>query len=429
MQPCVQWDSSAAAEHYCDTAARNAPVSFADALRDAEINQPARTRAPAPKGWEPGIRFDANQIPVELTTPAIPQVRDGDWDEALKSLNFPLPDGYELRLLAASFDPFAWTRADGQKLATTKPAWRYRFAVVLSADPAVIVKDAATVLSALKRTPKPRTQFTGEAAFIVNLNDTQTGKSAGTGSQGLYERLDRYFDLAVDRAKDLGKRNLGEMVLLLGGDLVEGCDIFTNQPWQIDLDRRSQIRNTTVILLDMLDRLAPMFPRVRVLAVPGNHGEHRANGKRVNRHDNDDQLVAEGAAIAAARDKSLAHVAFTIADEQPSLTMDIQGHILALTHGSIYAKGKGQTPAQKAYEYYRNMAAAHHPVGDASVLVGNHFHHEVIVNFGNLLFIQNPAMDGGSPEFSDYSGTDADPGMATWVMNQPSKFRDYEVLR
>jgi hypothetical protein len=403
--------------------------SLAERLTTPPIIQPTRERSAHPKGWEPGIRFDADQVPVEITTPAIPQVADGDWAAALASMNFDLPEGYELRLTNASFDPFAWTRdSPDQKQAVTKAAWRYKFAVVVTADQITAV-NAATILSDLKRTPKPRTQFTGESAFVVNFNDTQTGKDAGTGSEGLYERLDNYFDLAVDRAKELGKRNLGEMVLLLGGDLVEGCDIFQNQEFQIDLDRRSQIRNTTVILLDLLDRLAPHFPKVRVLAVGGNHGEHRRKGKRVNRHDNDDQLVAEGAAMAAARDPKLSHVAFTIADEQPSLTMDIQGHVLALTHGNVYAKGQGNTPDLKAYNYFKNMAAARHPVGDATIMVGNHYHHDLVKNWGNLLFVQNPAMDGGSPEFAEYSGTDCPPGMTTWVMNAESKFRDYQVLR
>jgi hypothetical protein len=133
--------------------------------------------------------------------------------------------------------------------------------------------------------------------------------------------------------------------------------------------------------------------------------------------------------MAAERDEALSHVSFNIAYDQPALTVDINSHIYAVTHGSVYGKGNGGDPSTKAYNWYKNMAAAHNPTGDAVVLVGNHYHHEVIRNFGTLLFVQNPALDGGSPEFADYSGMSAEPGMATWVVTEKSRFTGYEVLR
>jgi hypothetical protein len=284
------------------------------------------------------------------------------------------------------------------------------------------------ILNRLTRSRTKTVKAVGEAAMVINFNDTQTGKDAGGGTEALIERLDEYFNLAEQRVRE-NQKQLGEAVFLLGGDLIEGCSIYPNQSYQVDLDMRGQIRTTTGILLNMLDRIAPLFERVRVVAVPGNHGEHRQQGKRVNRHDNFDQLVAESAALATERDSKLEHVIWNIAYDQPALTTDIQGHIYALTHGSIYGKGTGGEPSTKAYNWFKNMAAGHHPVGDANVLVGNHFHHEIVRNFGQLLFVQNPAMDGGSPEFADFSGTEAKPGMATWLVTEQKKFTAYEVLR
>lgn len=403
-------------------------MSLAERLASAPIVQPVRTRQAHPKGWEPGVKFDANQIPVEITTPLVPKVDGSKWSDALASMNFDLPEGYELRLVAASFDPVAWTRdSPDQKAAVTRPAWRYRFAVVL-ADAAANV-DVIGVLNRLKRSPRPRAKFIGESAYVVSLNDWQLYKDAGGGIDATLERLDKYFDMSLERAKDLGRRHLGELVVLGGGDLLEGCTIYPNQSYQIQGDRRTQTNAATTLIVDYLDRLAPHFERVRVLAVGGNHGEHRIDGKRINRHDNDDCKVFEDAARELSRDPKLQHVSFTIAQDQPALTIDIQGHITALTHGHVYGKGKGGEPSLKAYDWFKNMAAAHHPVGDATLLVGNHFHHDLVKNWGSLLFVQNPAADGGSPEFADYSGTDCPAGMSTWVMNAESRFRDYEVLR
>lgn len=406
--------------------------SVADAL-NAEISQPARTRFSHPKGWEPGVKFDpTTAVPTEITSPPMPKLDTAaDWEQVLETMHVALPDGYELRLAEAKYDPAAWHRdsqyVDGVKApAVTRPVWRYRFTVVQSAP---LLPDAVTILNTLKRAPKPRLKFEGESAFVTNLNDWQFGKDAGGGTPATVERLDRFFDLTVERAKDLGKRNLGELVILGGGDMVEGCSIYPNQSHQIDLDRRAQSNQATTTIVDFLDRMAPMFDRVRVLVVGGNHGEHRVDGKRINRHDNDDCKVFEDAAREVSRDSKLQHISFTIANDQPALTIDIQGHITALTHGNVYGKGKGGDPALKAYEWYKNMAAGHHPVGDATLLVGSHFHHEIVKNWGTLLFVQNPAADGGSPEFADYSGTDCEPGLSTWVMNAQSRFRDYEVIR
>lgn len=406
-------------------------MKLSDYLANRPVPAPSKPRYSAPKGWEPGVRFTSDNI-QEITTDAIGMLEgEPDWKSAVEEMGLTIPDGYRVRLVEMRFDPGAWTREDPeQKYATTKPIWRYKFAVEplpLEAQNAI---DGIEILNSLTRAKKParKVKNSGNASLTMNINDTQIGKDAGGGTEATIERLDRYFDMAQEKAREL-KRTAGDLVLLLGGDLVEGCNIYPNQSFQIDRDRRAQIRTMTGITLNLLDRLAPEFETVRVFAVPGNHGEHRANGKRVNRHDNDDQLVAEAVATAAERDPALSHVSFVIAYDEPAVTADIQGHILALTHGSVYAKSGSGSPSEKALRWYRNMAGAHHPVGSADILVGNHFHHEVVANYGSMLFVQNPAMDGGSPEFADYSGTDCPPGMATWLMTPESRFTGYDILR
>jgi hypothetical protein len=416
-------------------------MGLADRIAPKPAEFATRTRNPAPKGWEPGIAFDPDTgIPTELTTPVVPKIVGDDYAAILESMHVELPEGYELRLVAASYDPVAWTRdvaftphpgkqdTPTKTPAVTRPAWRYRFAVVPSEQR--IELDALALLGRLKRTPVARTKFTGDASFVTCVNDWQVGKVAnGLGTPDLIERLDRYFDGVIARAKDLGKRNLGELVILAGGDLVEGCFIYPNQAHQIDRNRRQQTNTATEVFVDYLDRVTAHFDRIRVLAVPGNHGEHRFEGRRIDRNDNDDVKVIEDAARTVSRDPRMSHVSFVIAQDEPALTMDVQGHILALTHGNVYGKSKGPTPDMKAYEWYKNMAAGHHPVGDATVLVGNHFHHDIVKNYGSLLFLQTPAADNGSPEFADYSGTDCPAGMSTFVMTREQKFRDYEVIR
>lgn len=409
-------------------------MSLADRVNPGQPALAYRVRQPAPKGWEPGIRFDPDTaLPTELTTPLVPKVVGDDYQSILDSMQVELPEGFELRLVAASYDPVAWTRDEafvgGKKSpAVTRPAWRYRFAVVPSERR--IELDVLAMLGRLKRTPKPRLQFTGEAAFVTEMNDWQFGKVAdGKGTPELLERLDGFFDGVIERAKDLGKRHIGELVIPCLGDLVEGCFVYPNQSHQIDRNRRQQTNGATEVLLDYLDRVSGLFPRVRVVAVPGNHGEHRFEGKRIDRNDNDDVKVVEDVARAVSRDPRMQHVSFTIAQDQMALTLDIQGHVFAFTHGHVFAKAKGLTPDEKAYEWYKNMAAGHHPVGDATVLLTAHWHHDIVKNYGSLLLVQAPAADNGSPEFADYTGTDCPAGISTFVVTREQKFRDYEVIR
>lgn len=403
-------------------------MSLAERLEPKRPSFAVRPKHSAPKGWEPGVKFDSTN--VQFVTTEITETLEGEpeWRDAITAMGVTIPDGYRVRIAEMKFDPAAWTRdSDDQKLAVTKPVWRYRF--IVEPEPVTSTSvDGIEILNALKRSPKPKLRHTGDGTLVLNLNDTQIGKDAGGGTDATIERIDHFFNLAQQRVKDVRKQ-VGDLVILMGGDLVEGCSIYPNQSFQIDRDRRAQIRTMTGIVLDMLDRFAPEFSQVRVLAVPGNHGEHRLNGKRVNRHDNDDQLVAEAAAMAAERDDRLNHVAFNIAYDEPALTADIQGHILAVTHGSVYGKSGTGSPSMKAYNWFKNMAAGRSPAGSADILVGNHFHHDIITNFGTLMFVQNPAMDGGSPEFADYSGTDCPAGMATWVMTEQSRLTGYEVLR
>lgn len=409
-----------------------ASLSLAERLEPTMPTFAQRLRSPAPKGWEPGVKFAASGEQI-ITSEAVGTLEgEPSWREAITDMGLSIPEGMRVRVAEMKYDPAAWHRDEGSEPGTqayTAPIWRYRFIV----EPETVTVeslsvDGVEILNNLKRSKRTPRKLSGAGTMVLNLNDTQIGKTAGGGTEATLERLDKYFDLAKERIKD-NRKQIGNLVILLGGDLVEGCNIFPNHSFQIDRDRRAQIRTMTAVVLDMLDRLAPEFENCSIMATPGNHGENRANGKRVNRHDNDDQLVAEAAATAAGRDPKLEHVNFNIAFDEPALTMDIQGHILALTHGSVYGKSGTGSPALKAYGWFKNMAASRHPVGDATILVGNHFHHDVITNFGNLLFVQNPAMDGGSPEFADYSGSDCAPGMSTWIMNEQSRMTGYEVLR
>ena len=273
----------------------------------------------------------------------------------------------------------------------------------------------------------------GDSTFVLSINDTQVGKKeeGRGGTPELLERFDRFLNGAIKRIAELRiiGRQIGTLVILGGGDLVEGCVIYPNQSYNIDLDRRGQINTTVGMILDAIDRLAPMFERVVVLAARGNHGEHRINGNRTTTHDNDDTLVFEMARLATDRDPELKHVEYVIADSEAGVYGDFSGWRLVVTHGDVYAKGvAGAKPDQKAHNWYKNMSAGRDPLGMADVMVGAHWHHNRSSDWGACYFRQAPAQDSGSEYFRQTSGEWSEPGMLTFVMTPENRYQDEMVL-
>lgn len=277
-----------------------------------------------------------------------------------------------------------------------------------------------------------RSAAPGSGAFVISLNDTQLGKSEGGGTEATLKRISDYIaqaDRRIEELEELG-RSLDTLVIIGGGDIVEGCTIYPNQSYSLDLDRRGQINAAVAMILDVIDSLAPRFNEVIVLAARGNHGEHRINGNRTTLYDNDDTLVFEMAKQATDRDPELAHVKYVIASDEAGVYVDVAGWRLATTHGDVYGKGvAGATQDKKAQAWYKNMAAGRDPLGLADVLITHHFHHDKMSDWGACLWRQTPAQDGGSEYFRQTTGEWSEAGMLTFVMTPKSRYSDEAVLR
>lgn len=400
-------------------------MTLADRLNQPPAGDARRARESHPQGWEPGAKFDACGV-VEANVrvsaadlPAISQDEQRWREEIARVTGMPIPDERQVQLTDTRY----W--GDSQS-----PYVYCRFKITDRAPVAADI-DGVALLKALRPRKVVKTAFTGDTTLCMSINDLQTGKLAGGGTEALAERLDSAYDAVRDRARELRKigRNLGALTVIGGGDLIEGCgSIFPNQAHEIDSDRRAQIRNTVTFILEGLDRLAPLFERVNVLAVGGNHGENRINGNRTTRHDNDDCAVFEHVALAASRDPRLGHVNFVIAQDEPAKTLDVNGWILGTTHGHVFGKNISGSVEQKAWNWFRNQAAGRQPVGDSDVLITHHYHHFASRDWGAALWVQTPAMDGGSPFFTDFSGQSSEAGLLTWVMSPEKRFVDPQIV-
>jgi hypothetical protein len=278
-------------------------------------------------------------------------------------------------------------------------------------------------------------KLTGDgSAFCLSINDVQLGQSYNGGSAATIANFYRFIELAKERILELRLigRKLEGLVVVVGGDLGEGCVIYPNQSFSLDLDRKQQIEGIVGLLLHAIDTLAPMFEWVKVLACKGNHGEHRINGKMTTLGDNDDTHAVEMAKLALSRDPNMQHIEWVIAEEEAAVWVEVHGWTLVTTHGDVFAKGvSGTTTERKAHAWFKNMAAAVRRfgrVGQADVLITHHFHHDERKDWGDTLWRQTPSQDRGSPGFSQASGTYSEPGMLTWVMTPTSRYKDEAIL-
>lgn len=393
---------------------------------------PARDRAPhtSPefKGFHPGMTVDDDGNRV-VTTPDVLEVLhdESQWRQLCERLGFTVPDGWTVRLTEMRHDPAAWHRDKPGEDAVTRPVWRYRFKIEPGGGVDV---DAVALLKALgrRRTP-PKRRFVGSATFCVSFNDWQAGKSEGGGSAALAGRLDAAFHDVLGRALELRGRGyqIGRLLVVGNGDMVEGCAMFPNHEWQVDLNRRAQVNLTTGLILRGLDVIATRFDDVDVIAVGGNHGEHRRDGRMTTRDDNDDVAVFEHAARAANRDPSLQHVRFHIEPSDPAIALDVGPWRVAATHGHVFGKGAGPIE-KKAWDWYCRKSAQRHPAGQADLLLTAHWHHFAVRDFGQTMWVQAPAMDGGSAWFTDWSGQAAAPSMLTWLMTDDSRFTEPHLV-
>lgn len=296
------------------------------------------------------------------------------------------------------------------------------------------VVDPVALLKELNTPPvkKEKLNLTGTpSTFVLDWADWQYAKLEGGGTAGLIERLNSAFDAAVERINELRSigRKLDELVIFGGGDMVEGCVIYPNQSYEIDGNRRQQVRGVAAIIIQALLKLAPMFESVKVVAIPGNHGEHRINGNRTTIGDNDDLLVFEIAQVACESNPALSHVKFEIAEKEISVTTEVRGWTYGITHGDVFGKGSGMGVRNKVFNWFRTMAANRHPVGKSDVLLTHHFHHDAMEDWGATLWVQSPTMDGGSHYFREATGHDTKPGMNSWVVTETERLQDKQILR
>jgi len=374
--------------------------------------------------WRPGVEWRGD----DGTVTTVAEVGDShpDWSHVLAVWDLD-PDKFSV-VEPVLFN--AWDAPGPEGAILRMRQWKARVVRRRSDEsPELDIESLLSdVLRARPRKPAPL----GDGVFHVVLGDWQIGKADGDGLRGTIIRVRQAIDDVERRVRELRKigRPLGTLMIEWTGDSVEGCvGFYAMQTFGVELDRREQMRVTRRLLRDALMRWSRLFGSVILLAVGGNHGENRnSRGKAYTTlGDNDDLAVVEQVGeVLAANPETFGHVQIIIAPDHLTVTAAAAGWIVGVTHGHV-ARESGSAEL-KLRRWYERAAGGKQPIGDVDILVSGHYHHLRVADWGGCVWVQCPALDGGSEWWRMTSGETSTPGVLTFASYPGQRLADLAVL-
>lgn len=322
-----------------------------------------------------------------------------------------IPDAEEL-LREANLDPAEWAvvshrkgrwqRWDGEWLES------FRLNIVPLVNANAHDYDAEKLMDEIRKW-KPRTSndFEGELTAVYSVGDTQYGKD---DTPAIVNRMLGAIDESVEHHKRLTKYyTFAQIALPQLGDCIEG---MTSQKGKVmgrhDIGVAQQTQVGRRVLMRQIKAMAPLSPKLIVPVVPGNHDE--VQRFLVSRPEDSWALEIVRAVEDACQENDFLRdrVEFRYpALDDSTLAVNLSGISFGMAHGhqktDMVAWWNGQVMGRCA-------------VAGADILNVGHLHHYDVQSVGRRIFVQNPAMDGGSGWFRDKSGLESDPGIVTMVV-------------
>lgn len=381
-----------------------------------------RRRQKHPQGWTPGLDTERG---VLITQPLAEA--PSDWDAILREL---LPEGFDTtqyQIDGATVEVRAW---DGNIGGGELKRFYYFKARIRKRVADLDTLNLDDLIAAAKNSdPAPVAETDNARTYFIQITDLQAGQADGDGAEGMVARALQIPGLVKDDLDALEKsgRPATSIFVPMTGDLVEGISgWYEMQTFSVSLDRREQTKLVRRLVSEILIQIASFGLPVHVAVVPGNHGENRQNGKAFTTlGDNDDVAVVEQIAEAFKLSGKFDHVTFSFpAVNRLSLTVEVQGHIVGLTHGHL--SRSGLSPSDKIKNWFKNMAAIKDPVGDSDILFVGHYHHLILMQLiGDLVLIMGGALCDASDWFSQSLGLVSDPCIAKGTITRDQKIETF----
>ena len=369
-----------------------------------EFRRPGNQNSDVPPEWRPRLEVD-DQAGGWVVSKPYPVDAHPEWAGVLDEFGLD-PAGWKVTSVRRS----RWQRYDGEWLEAAR----------LNIVPATAVRvDVDRLCDEIARwRPRGSDKVTRNGTFVLPAGDLQIGKVDGTGTTGTVPRfLTETERHAAKLRQTVRKGRAGEVCLPWVGDCIEGIwSQGGSLRARLDVSVTEQVRIVRRLAWAQLRTFAQLADRLVVPVVPGNHDEPvRTAGKMSSTYD-DSWAVDAMSAVAdmvAENDDLADRVRFIFpAHDELTVTAACSDTTLGFAHGHQF--GGSSTGA---LTWWDQQAGGRTPIGMADVLVSGHFHHlRVVDHGGERLWIQVPALDGGSTWFRHRKGQSSPPRMVSfWV--------------
>lgn len=262
--------------------------------------------------------------------------------------------------------------------------------------------------------------------ILAAIGDTQIGKSDQGGTEGVIDRFCAITEKLVLRLK---KEKPSLLVLAVLGDCLEGIvSQGGRMVAKLDLSVTEQLRVYRRLLIHIIAKVAPLAERVLIPVVGGNHDEaYRQQDMGVH-----DSWALEGAsAVADALSldpEKFGHVEFLFPERTRlgvtvNLLSEETPYVVHFEHGHM-----ARSP-EKIPDWWKGQAMGRQPAGEADMLMTAHWHHLRVQQIGDRVWVQVPALEGGSDWYRNRAGEETPPGMLVMeITGDQVGFRNMEIL-
>lgn len=246
----------------------------------------------------------------------------------------------------------------------------------------------------------------GRSTVIV-VSDWQIGKTGRRG--GTPELLERLEDARVKVAAELAQRSPQAVLVLDGGDGIEGFESGGDPAFTNDLSLPDQIDCYATELYKFI-RLAETFAPTQIAVCPSNHASWR-RGKQNLGTPSDDFGVHAHKQVAKVAEAAGLDTTWHYADTyDESLCVDFAGSAIGLVHGNQFGPGK-------AIDWWQAQTFGNQAITRADIMVSGHYHTFGAGTAGinpfskrERMWLGAPTLDSGSDWYRNIKGRDSLPG-------------------
>ena len=228
-----------------------------------------------------------------------------------------------------------------------------------------------------------------EEIAVAHISDVQLGKVTPSYDSEIARERIMLFAAKVAEITEIRRSaaTIRELRLYLGGDIIEGEDVFATQAHQIDSSVFDQaVRTAPLALAAAITLLLGSFERVCVSTVPGNHGRNGPHGGRAHPRTNWDNVVYETTRLLVERPETRGRLTWT-QSESFWLVDRVYDWGLLLVHGDQITGGFAGFPwygtAKKAWGWIDAIPAPW------DYLLFGHFHQHACAVLNLRTFLAN----------------------------------------